>query len=256
MSLLWGWRQKSLPHTIAEDQEWSISVVQVQLFYGHAPSIMTILWSWPTWKGKGWEKHVSWVLARVVSFLSLLLSSPCFSLPHSPLLFLGFHLSPPFPPFFLKYYRLIFKCLHPPLQPSSWGSAPALLLFTCYHLSPQNSDLIRSLSCSKTPVASKLLLNSCLCSVAQSYLTLCNPKDCSPPGSSVHGIFQARIVEWVAISFSTGAWAPSYQPSSPGPSHWHMRWGAACLLSEPMVHPLCVYSCCFFCLNAHLLHPY
>ena len=37
--------------------------------------------------------------------------------------------------------------------------------------------------------------------VAQSYLTLCNPMDCSQPGSSVHGISQARILEWVAISF-------------------------------------------------------
>ena len=36
----------------------------------------------------------------------------------------------------------------------------------------------------------------------QSCLTLCNPMDCNPPGSSVHGIFQARILEWVAISFS------------------------------------------------------
>ena len=33
----------------------------------------------------------------------------------------------------------------------------------------------------------------------------CNPEDCSPPGSSVHGIFQARILEWVAISFSRGS---------------------------------------------------
>ena len=32
----------------------------------------------------------------------------------------------------------------------------------------------------------------------QSYLTLCDPKDCSPPGSSVHGIFQARVLEWGA----------------------------------------------------------
>ena len=38
--------------------------------------------------------------------------------------------------------------------------------------------------------------------VAQSCPTLCNPRDCSPPGSSVHGIFQARTLEWVAISFS------------------------------------------------------
>ena len=38
--------------------------------------------------------------------------------------------------------------------------------------------------------------------VAQSYLTLSNPMDCSPPGSSVHGIFQARVLEWGAIAFS------------------------------------------------------
>ena len=35
--------------------------------------------------------------------------------------------------------------------------------------------------------------------------TLCDPMDCSPPGSSVHGIFQARIMEWVAFPFSKGA---------------------------------------------------
>ena len=38
--------------------------------------------------------------------------------------------------------------------------------------------------------------------VAQSCPTLCDPTDYSPPGSSVHGILQARILEWVAISFS------------------------------------------------------
>ena len=36
----------------------------------------------------------------------------------------------------------------------------------------------------------------------QSCPTLCDPMDCSLPGSSVHGIFQARILEWVAIAFS------------------------------------------------------
>ena len=39
--------------------------------------------------------------------------------------------------------------------------------------------------------------------VAQSCPTVCDPMDCSPPGSSVHGIFQARILEWVAISQPT-----------------------------------------------------
>ena len=38
---------------------------------------------------------------------------------------------------------------------------------------------------------------------AQSCPTLSNPMDCSPPGSSVHGIFQARVLEWVAIAFSS-----------------------------------------------------
>ena len=41
--------------------------------------------------------------------------------------------------------------------------------------------------------------------VAQSCLTLCNPMDCSPPGSSVLGILQAGILEWVAIPFSKGS---------------------------------------------------
>ena len=39
--------------------------------------------------------------------------------------------------------------------------------------------------------------------------------DCSPPGSSVHGIFQARILEWVAISFSRGSFQPRDQTLSP-----------------------------------------
>ena len=41
--------------------------------------------------------------------------------------------------------------------------------------------------------------------VAQSYLTLCDPIDCCPPGSSVHGILQVRIVNWDAIPFSRGS---------------------------------------------------
>ena len=42
-------------------------------------------------------------------------------------------------------------------------------------------------------------------SVAQLCPTLCDPMDCSPPGSSVHGILQARILEWIAIPFSRGS---------------------------------------------------
>ena len=41
--------------------------------------------------------------------------------------------------------------------------------------------------------------------VTQSCQTPCDPMDCSPPGSSVHRILQARILEWVAVSFSRGS---------------------------------------------------
>ena len=48
--------------------------------------------------------------------------------------------------------------------------------------------------------------------VAQSCLTLCNPMDCSPPGSSVHGILQARILVWVAVSSFRGSYPPRIKP--------------------------------------------
>ena len=46
--------------------------------------------------------------------------------------------------------------------------------------------------------------------ITQSCLTLWGPMDCSPPGSSVHGILQARMLEWVATSFSSGSSWPKY----------------------------------------------
>ena len=47
--------------------------------------------------------------------------------------------------------------------------------------------------------------------VTKPCLTLCDPVDCSPPGSSVHGISQARVLEWAAISFSRGSSQPRNQ---------------------------------------------
>ena len=57
------------------------------------------------------------------------------------------------------------------------------------------------------PLYNQFRTNSVMhaCMHAQLCLTLCNPKDCSLPGSSVHGIFWARILEWVAIPFSRGS---------------------------------------------------
>ena len=53
------------------------------------------------------------------------------------------------------------------------------------------------------------------CSVARSCPTLCDPMDCSPPGFSVHGIFQARILEWAAIPSPGDLPHPGIEPVSP-----------------------------------------
>ena len=52
-----------------------------------------------------------------------------------------------------------------------------------------------------------------MCGFDQLCSTLCNPMNCSPPGSSVHGILQARILEWEAIPFSRGSSQPRDQTS-------------------------------------------
>ena len=48
--------------------------------------------------------------------------------------------------------------------------------------------------------------------------THCNPLDCSPPGSSVHGTLQARILEWVATTSSRGSFQPRDQTPPAGPT--------------------------------------
>ena len=68
-------------------------------------------------------------------------------------------------------------------------------------------------------------------SVAKLCLTLCDPMDCSLPGSSVHGILQARILEWVAMSFSRDLSDPGIKPRS-------HALQADSLLSEPPGKPL------------------
>ena len=81
---------------------------------------------------------------------------------------------------------------------SGLGSGPMLGVPTCLPLQPLLSGW---------PV-SPFLLSACM--HAQSRLTLFDPMDCSPPGFSVREISQARILEWVAISFSRGLFQPRY----------------------------------------------
>ena len=71
----------------------------------------------------------------------------------------------------------------------------------------------------------------CACSVAQSCLTLC-----SPPDSSVHGIFQARILEWVAISYSRGSSDPGTKPVSLASSPWQVDSLPLHQLRNPCIH--------------------
>ena len=71
--------------------------------------------------------------------------------------------------------------------------------------------------------------------MAQSCSTLCDPMDCSPPGSSVHGILQTRILEWIAIPFSRGSSQPrDREPRSPALAG---RFFNAEPLGKPMQSP-------------------
>ena len=69
-----------------------------------------------------------------------------------------------------------------------------------------NRIYFQCISRTSLPVNKRFLWNESAmltcCSIQKSCPTFCNPMDCSPPGSSVQGIFQARVLEWVAISSS------------------------------------------------------
>ena len=80
----------------------------------------------------------------------------------------------------------------------------SLLLLWSYYVSKwhlHSSSLLRPQTLVSLSIPPFL---KCVCSVDQSCLTLCDPMDCSPPGSSVHEFLQARTLEWVAISSSRG----------------------------------------------------
>ena len=75
-------------------------------------------------------------------------------------------------------------------------------LFVCLFVVVQHLDFVHVLLTFYLIILFSLLMKV-KALVAQLCLTLCDPMDCSPPGSSVHGILQARILAWVAISFSS-----------------------------------------------------
>ena len=98
--------------------------------------------------------------------------------------------------------------------------------------------------------------------VTQLCLTLCDPMDCSPPGSSVHGILQARILEWVAIdvgfkstaskALCPGLWTASFQwevgpplqLTNQIPPHWSGDQGAQSKIKQAALTALSLWVMC------------
>ena len=106
-----------------------------------------------------------------------------------------------------------------------WKKGAAALFSTFANL---NASLQRTVK------FSYLLLT---CSVPQSCPTLWDPMDCRPPGSSVHGILQASILEWVAISFSRGSSQPRDQ------NHVFALTGSFFTTESPGKLYFCVIAC-------------
>ena len=103
------------------------------------------------------------------------------------------------------------------------------------------------------------------CSVAQSCLILCIPIDCSPPGSSKHGISQVRILEWVAIPFFRGSsWPKDRTQVSHPAGRFFTVWATMSLIKseEILVILSFLFSLSFpsgtptMCMLVHLMVSY
>ena len=82
---------------------------------------------------------------------------------------------------------------------------------------PMHKRKIKKAELKKSVLGRKVMTNLVSQSVnLLSHVQLCSPVDCSLPGSSIHGIFQARVLEWVAISFFTGSSLPRDRLSHQG----------------------------------------
>ena len=105
--------------------------------------------------------------------------------------------------------------------PAAQGSASNTFLKCLYHSQEEHAYLGKCWICFKEVcVCVCVCVCACVCvcvrvrTRTQLCLMLCDPMDCSLPGSSVHGIFQAKILEWVAIFYSRGSSQPWIEPSS------------------------------------------
>ena len=74
--------------------------------------------------------------------------------------------------------------------------------WTAAYQAPPPMGFSRQEHWSRVPLPSPISISAAAAKSLQSCPTLCDPMECSLPGSSIHGIFQARVLEWVAIAFS------------------------------------------------------
>ena len=133
---------------------------------------------------------------------------------------------PQFPELFpvSKIYTQPPTCIQPIYRPEKGFHLTCIAIFILYYIRkvckhsysyfPYTWLLVLLSSCWRHQ-CSFLSCLYCRSEVAQSCTTVCDPIDCSLPGSSVHGIFQARILEWVAVSFSRGSSRPGEQTQVP-----------------------------------------
>ena len=108
-----------------------------------------------------------------------------------------------------------YSCLGNPMDRGTWQATMFRRSYFLFCVSFNRGKLCSGSQLNFSPVLSIIIRSyACICVLAQLCPTLCKPVDCSPPGSSDHGIFQARILEWVAISSSRG-------------SSWPREWTAS-----------------------------
>ena len=112
-----------------------------------------------------------------------------------------YHLSRPHQPILGLYS---WSLISPPLNSQSTSHLVYGCLSSCL-ISLRTVSSLRTESKTNSFLCPSISYLIFKCLVAQSCMTLCNCMDCNLPGSSVHGIFQTRILEWVAISFSRGS---------------------------------------------------
>ena len=98
---------------------------------------------------------------------------------------------------------LQYSCLETPMDRGAWWAA-------VYGVA-QSRTRLKQLRERERIYPSFPFTDVCACLVVQLHLTLCNPIDCSLPGSSVHGILHARILEWVAMPSFRGLSQPRDQ---------------------------------------------